>query len=104
MPSARTAAANHSSGRWLFLPGLSWEPGDIRTTTFFVRNDTDVPTDAAVALHREPIPQAGIDDLVTMSAGTAMRTLAKRAASMARLRLGPLTTLRVSHLLLGIRF
>lgn len=52
----------------LFLPGPSWEPGDVRATTYFVRNDTDRVSDVSIAVRRSKGSDPRTDRYVTMSA------------------------------------
>jgi len=52
----------------LFLPGLAWSPGDVRATTFFVRNDTDEVSDVSIAIRRSVSADPLTDRYITMSA------------------------------------
>lgn len=52
----------------LFLPGLPWAPGDVRSSTFYVRNGTDTMSDVAIEVHRSEAVDPETDRYVTMSA------------------------------------
>lgn len=54
----------------MFLPELAWSPGEQRTSTFFVRNDTDREVTVEVSLSRSGTAEAGLDDYLLLTAST----------------------------------